>query len=107
MASDVVRTTARANLTGAAPDHLGEAEVAAITEELAGLGELVAGGMACDDVAACVFDGMARGARYVYTDPGHTEAALLDRFEQMRAGGLFAGFKRRMEDVVAEALGRA
>ena len=106
MASDVVRTTARANLTGAAPDHLGEAEVAAITEELAGLGELVAGGMACDDVASCVFDGMARGARYVYTDPGHTEAALLDRFEQMRAGGLFDGFRRRMEDVVAGALRR-
>ena len=105
--SDVVRTTARAGLTGSAPAHLSEDEVAAITEELAGLGTLVAGGMACDDVASCVFDGMARGARYIYTDAGHTDAALMDRFEQMRAGGLFAGFKRRMEDVVAEALGRA
>ena len=109
VASNVVASTARAAneqklAAEGAPPAMDEATAAEMAAELQGLGKLVAGGMAPDDVAMRVLDGLVEGRKYIFTDEGHTEAALADRVEQLRAGGLPEGFARRMERVVTEAL---
>ena len=111
VASNVVASTARAVREQAltaegAPPAMDAATAAEVAEELQGLGKLVAEGMAPDDVATRVLDGLVEGRRYIYTDEGHTEVALADRAEQLRAGGLPEGFVRRMERVVREGLTR-
>jgi hypothetical protein len=76
-----------------------------VAEVLQGLGKLVAEGMA-PDVAMRVLNSLVEGCKYINTDEWHTEAALADRAEQLRAGGLPEGFMCRMERVMREGLTR-
>ncbi len=110
VASNVAQTTARmaselSTDKQAERPILDKNTVAEITAELQGLSRLIERGMAPDEVAELTLSGLAAGRRYIYTDATHTEAAINDRVEQLRAGGLPHDFERRMEHVVETALG--
>ena len=110
VASNVAQTTARMASELATDKQtvrpiLDESTVAEISAELQGLSRLIETGMAPDEVAELTLSGLAAGRRYIYTDAAHTEAAIADRVEQLRAGGLPHDFQRRMERVVEKALG--
>ena len=87
-----------------APPAMDEATAAEVAEELQGLGRLISGGLSAEAVAELVLTGLVEGRKYIYTDANHTEAALADRVEQLKAGGLPKGFTRRMEAVVERSL---
>lgn len=103
VSSNVVRTTAQAGLKSNVPPNFDASRIEKVQEDLKGLAKLVSGGMSPAQVSDIVFEGMAEGKRYMFTDMAHTEASIEDRVEQMRAGGLPKGFQRRMEQVIADA----
>lgn len=108
MSTDVVRSTAAANLSSnEIPGGVDAAVMAQIESELAELPKLIAGGTPPEKVAEIVFDGLREGRRYIYTDMEHTLCAIDDRVEQLKAGGLTSSFKRRMEAVVKSELERS
>ena len=116
--SAVVSTTARfmASSSSCSPssssleDKLEErpaltaAEKGQIDADLGGLAALISAGMEPPEVAERTLRGLVEGKRYIYTDDGHTAAALQDRVRQLQAGGLPGGFQRQMEMVVENAL---
>jgi len=103
--TNVVRSTAAAHLDATGP-ALDRDTLKKVQQELEGLPRLIAGGMEPSEVAAIVFDGLQQGRRYIYTDEAHMLAALEDRVEQLKAGGLPPDFKRRMELVVDQELAK-
>lgn len=106
--TNVGQSTAAANLQSNLAPIMQDPEVAArIQKELEGLPTLLAGGMDAADVAKIVFDSLREGRRYIYTDEEHMHASLDDRVEQLKAGGVAPGFKRRMETVVEQELAKA
>ncbi len=114
VASNVAATTARsalndppaaaASTTTTVPSE--DAEQAELAELFSGLGSLIAHGATPEAVADVTFAGIKQGRKYIYTDEGHTEAAIDDRVEQLRAGGLPEHFQRRMEAVVTREMER-
>ena len=120
VASNVAATTVRSKLNTPPPTQqttgsnssLDSDDSVDIDEDLqelfAGLPALIANGMSPEDVADMTFEGMRQGRRYIYTDEGHTIAAIEDRVDQLRAGGLQSdNFQRRMESVVEDELAKA
>ena len=118
VASNVAKTTIRSELNAspAPPAHGGESDERTpegedlddLQDLFARLPALIANGMSPHDVASATFDGIREGRRYIYTDHDHTLAAIEDRVDQLRAGGLPAeSFKRRMEWVVDSELSKA